>query len=315
MEVILVNPRGFCAGVDRAIRIVDQTLEKYGAPIYVRHEIVHNKHVVEDFKKRGVIFVDDPSEAPEGSILIFSAHGVSKAVEKASSKKEQRVLDATCPLVSKVHKEAQMFGRSDTHILMVGHRGHIEVEGTRGQIGLDRSTIVETVDEARTVQPPQADNLAILTQTTLSVDETKEIIDVLKERFPDIQIPKKGDICYATTNRQNAVRELAKVCDVVLVVGSKNSSNSNRLREVAVQAGSKKAFLIDDKTDLTPEMYEDAKTIGITAGASAPDHLVQGVVEALSADSVRTLDVIEEKMYFKEPRIEPRKIVIEMDES
>ena len=284
MDIQLANPRGFCAGVDRAIEIVERALDAFGAPIYVRHEVVHNRFVVDSLKERGAIFVDELDEIPDDSIVIFSAHGVSMQVQEEAKKRGLRVFDATCPLVTKVHLEVARHGDNGREVILIGHKGHPEVEGTMGQyLGAGENSgiyLVETAKdaEALTVHNPNA--LAFVTQTTLSMDDTARVIEVLKERFPTIQGPKKNDICYATQNRQDAVKNLAEACDLVLVVGSPNSSNSNRLREIADKLGTP-AHLIDGPEDLEQSWFKDTQHIGITAGASAPEVLVQRIVNRL----------------------------------
>jgi 4-hydroxy-3-methylbut-2-enyl diphosphate reductase len=285
MEIVLANPRGFCAGVERAIAIVERALEKYGPPIYVRHEVVHNRFVVDNLKAKGAIFVHELDEVPAGATVIFSAHGVSKAVREEADRRGFRVFDATCPLVTKVHLEVERHARLGREIVMIGHKGHPEVEGTMGQVAQIDSHmyLVENVEDAKALKVG-ADGtapLAYVTQTTLSVDDAASIVASLKARFPDIVGPKKDDICYATQNRQDAVRRLAGSCDVILVVGSQNSSNSNRLREVAIQHGVK-AYLIDRAGEILPEWFAGARKIGVTAGASAPESLVREVVQAIA---------------------------------
>jgi 4-hydroxy-3-methylbut-2-enyl diphosphate reductase len=286
MEILLANPRGFCAGVDRAIHIVERALELFGAPVYVRHEVVHNKYVVEGLRAKGVVFVDQLDEVPDGQLVIFSAHGVSKAVRDEAAQRGLRVFDATCPLVTKVHLEVERHRRAERECILIGHAGHPEVEGTMGQwertAGGGRMYLVQDVDEARTLAVRHPDNLAFVTQTTLSVDDTAAIIDVLRERFPDIIGPRKDDICYATQNRQDAVKGLAEQCDVVLVMGSPTSSNSNRLRELAERCG-KPAYLIDGADEIQQSWLEGKQRIGITAGASAPEVLVREVVAKLQS--------------------------------
>jgi len=287
LTIILAQPRGFCAGVDRAIEIVDKALEIYGAPVYVRHEIVHNKWVVEDMRARGVIFVDEVAEVPAGAITVFSAHGISEKVENEAKLRELPVIDATCPLVTKVHKEAQRYENEGRELILIGHEGHPEVEGTSGRVKQVIHLVEDAGDVAKlNVNDPE--KLAYVTQTTLSVDDTKEVINALKARFPNIAGPELRDICYATQNRQNAVRELAAQVQLLLVIGSKNSSNSNRLRDLAEEIGVK-AHLIDQAKDLDPSWFDGVDTVGITAGASAPEHLVQGVVDALG--KIRTVQV------------------------
>ncbi len=302
LSIILAQPRGFCAGVDRAIEIVDKALEMYGAPVYVRHEIVHNKWVVEDMRARGVVFVDDVSEIPDGAITVFSAHGISEKVENEARLRELPVIDATCPLVTKVHKEAQRYETEGREIILIGHAGHPEVEGTSGRV---KQTIhlVENASDVATLIVNNPDKLAYVTQTTLSVDDTKEVIAALKVRFPTIAGPELRDICYATQNRQNAVRELAAQVQLLLVIGSKNSSNSNRLRDLAEEMGIT-AYLIDEAKNLDPRWFDAVASVGITAGASAPEHLVQGVVEAIGkirTVHVTTMDGAREQTRFKLP--------------
>jgi 4-hydroxy-3-methylbut-2-enyl diphosphate reductase len=281
MEILLANPRGFCAGVDRAIEIVETALERFGAPVYVRHEIVHNRHVVERLREMGAVFVDEPDQAPPGSLLIFSAHGVSPAVREAASRRGLRVIDATCPLVTKVHVEARRLARQDFDIVLVGHAGHVEVEGTLGQAP-ERMHLVENLDEVASLEVRDPENLGCVTQTTLSVDDTKDVLEALKRRFPAIALPRKDDICYATQNRQDAVRQLAGRADVVIVVGAPASSNSNRLVEVARKMGTQ-AHLVEDASGIEPGWLEGVRCVGVTAGASAPEELVQQVVERLEA--------------------------------
>lgn len=281
LKVVLAQPRGFCAGVERAIEIVERALKKYGPPIYVRHEIVHNRHVVENLRARGAVFVDDLDEIPPGSMTIFSAHGVARRVEDLAAQQGLPVIDATCPLVAKVHNEGRRYAAQGREIVLVGHAGHAEVEGTIGQID-GTVHLVQTVEDVATLRVRDPGKLSYITQTTLSVDDTRSIIAALKERFPEISGPDVRDICYATQNRQQAVRELAKEVDMILVVGSKNSSNSNRLREIGEELG-KPAYLIDDAADLRPEWFEGIASVGVTAGASAPETLVQGVLDGLRA--------------------------------
>ena len=307
MKVIkLANPRGFCAGVDRAIDIVSIALEKFGAPIYVRHEVVHNRKVVEDLKKKGAIFVKELSEIPEDGITVFSAHGVSEKVEQDAHQRKLKFFDATCPLVSKVHKEVIRFGLAGKDIVMIGHKNHPEVEGTIGRFPEESSGnmyLVENVDQAKTISIKQPDNLYLVTQTTLSVTDTKEIITELKKRFPAIQEPNSEDICYATQNRQDAVKQLALETQLILVVGSENSSNSNRLKELAVKSGSR-PYLVDDPDQISKEMLKNVSALGITAGASAPEDLVQSIVRkciSFGYSSEEELDGLEENIYFKLP--------------
>ncbi len=302
LKIILAEPRGFCAGVDRAIEIVERAIKLYGAPVYVRHEIVHNRWVVEDLKAKGVVFVQEVGEIPDGAITVFSAHGISEKVENSARLRELPVIDATCPLVTKVHKEAQRYEAEDRQIILIGHAGHPEVEGTSGRVQ-GGVLLVQDVEDVKKLEVKNSDKLAYVTQTTLSVDDTKDIITVLKARFPAIIGPELRDICYATQNRQNAVRDLAKQADLVLVVGSANSSNSNRLRDLAIEIGVA-AQLIDDARNLIPEWFDNINSVGITAGASAPEHLVQGVVKAISAlrpTNIENLAGISENTRFKLP--------------
>ena len=308
MDIVLANPRGFCAGVDRAIEIVKRAIETLGAPIYVRHEVVHNRYVVEDLRSRGAIFVEELDEVPDGNTVIFSAHGVSQAVRAEADRRGLKVFDATCPLVTKVHFEVSRNCRAGRDVVLIGHAGHPEVEGTMGQwrreAGVGRIYLVEDLDDVATLEPGQPENIAYTTQTTLSVDDTHGIIAALQERFPAIQGPKKDDICYATQNRQDAVRELARECDLVLVVGSPNSSNSNRLRELAERDGVQ-AHLIDGADEIDPRWVEGRRHVGVTAGASAPDVLIQGVLDRLrelGASGVRELDGEPESMVFALPK-------------
>lgn len=278
--IMLANPRGFCAGVDRAISIVERALEKFGAPIYVRHEVVHNKFVVDGLREKGAVFIDELSEVPQGATLVYSAHGVSKAVQAEAAERGFRVFDATCPLVTKVHKEVARLDAQGYQIIMIGHAGHVEVEGTMGQLPPGRMILVETADDIAKLQVADAGKIAYVSQTTLSVDETAGIIAALNARFPNIKNPHKEDICYATTNRQNAVKALATDCDIVIVVGSPNSSNSNRLREVALQRGVD-AYMVDNAAHLRREWFAGKQKVGVTAGASAPEVLVEAVVSQL----------------------------------
>jgi 4-hydroxy-3-methylbut-2-enyl diphosphate reductase len=302
MKVILAKPRGFCAGVERAIEIVERALEKYGAPVYVRHEIVHNRHVVDSLRDKGARFVDELDEIPPGGITVFSAHGVSQKVEDEAALRSLPVIDATCPLVSKVHHEAQRYANSGRDIVLIGHDGHPEVEGTMGRID-GKVYLVATPADVAGLEVRDPTQLSYVTQTTLSVDDTRSVIDALKERFPQISGPDTKDICYATQNRQRAVRELAKLVDVILVVGAQNSSNSSRLKELAVEMGIR-AYLIADATVLDPEWLNGAEAVGVTAGASAPEHLVQQLVDRLmelGADAVEILPGVEENVRFKMP--------------
>ena len=291
MKLIMANPRGFCAGVDRAIEIVDRALQMFGAPIYVRHEVVHNRFVVDSLRDKGAIFVDEVDEVPDDNTLIFSAHGVSKQVRTASDDRGLKVFDATCPLVTKVHLEVAKHEKAGRECILIGHAGHPEVEGTMGQYTSTTGGIylVESPEDVANLQVKNPDDLAFVTQTTLSVDDTAIVIQALKQRFPTIQGPSKNDICYATQNRQDAVKQLATECDLVLVVGSVNSSNSNRLRELAQKMGTK-AYLIDNAEDVDPQWLQGLNTIGLTAGASAPELLVQQVVERLQALGVTTVE-------------------------
>lgn len=302
-EVLLAQPRGFCAGVDRAIEIVERALAEFGAPIYVRHEIVHNAFVVEDLRRKGAVFIEELEAVPAGSTVIFSAHGVSKAVQAKADARGLRVFDATCPLVTKVHVEVAKMRREGREIIMIGHQGHPEVEGTMGQAE-EGMYLVETAGDVASLKVRDPGKLAYVSQTTLSVDDTAEIIAVLKHRFPGIAEPKKGDICYATTNRQEAVKFMSPLVDLVIVVGSLNSSNSNRLREVAEKMGVQ-AYMVDNATQIDPAWLQDRQRIGVTAGASAPEILVQQVIERLrelGARSVRPLDGVEEKVTFPLPK-------------
>ena len=315
MQILLANPRGFCAGVDRAISIVENALELYGAPIYVRHEVVHNRYVVDSLRERGAIFIEQISEVPDGAILIFSAHGVSQAVRNEAKSRDLTVFDATCPLVTKVHMEVARASRRGEESILIGHAGHPEVEGTMGQYSNPEGGmyLVESPEDVFTLNVKNEDRLSFMTQTTLSVDDTSDVIDALRQRFPKIVGPRKDDICYATTNRQEAVRALAEQADVVLVVGSKNSSNSNRLAELAQRMG-KAAFLIDDATDIQEAWVKTASCVGVTAGASAPDILVQNVItrlQELGGGDAVPLEGREENIVFevpKELRIDAREV-------
>ncbi|WP_373603243.1 4-hydroxy-3-methylbut-2-enyl diphosphate reductase [Aggregatibacter sp. HMT-949] len=306
MKIILANPRGFCAGVDRAISIVELALEIHGAPIYVRHEVVHNRFVVNGLRERGAIFVEELSEVPDGAIVIFSAHGVSQAVRQEAKERNLKVFDATCPLVTKVHMQVARASRKGTKAILIGHKGHPEVEGTMGQYSNDDGGIylIESVEDIARLPVQENDELTFMTQTTLSLDDTVETIAALKEKYPAIQGPHKNDICYATTNRQEAVRELAKQSDLVLVVGSKNSSNSNRLAELASRMGVK-SQLLDDPSDIRADWFDGVQTIGITAGASAPEELVQSIISRLKEFGVTTVEELqglEENMFFEVPK-------------
>lgn len=292
MQVQLANPRGFCAGVDRAIAIVDRAIELFGAPIYVRHEVVHNRYVVENLRQKGAVFVEELSEVPDGATLIFSAHGVSQAVRREAEQRGLKVYDATCPLVTKVHLEVARHARDGREVILIGHAGHPEVEGTMGQYDSTAGGsiyLVENRDDVATLTVNNPDELAYVTQTTLSMDDAREIIDALRQRFPKIVGPKKDDICYATQNRQDAVRQLAESCDLVLVVGSPNSSNSNRLRELASRLN-KPAYLIDSAEDLEKNWFDGVTKVGITAGASAPEILVKAVIEKLQQWGVEQVE-------------------------
>jgi 4-hydroxy-3-methylbut-2-en-1-yl diphosphate reductase len=302
MRVILAQPRGFCAGVERAIEIVERALKKFGPPIYVRHEIVHNRHVVDDLRQRGAIFVDELDQVPDGAITIFSAHGVAKKVEADAASRSLPVIDATCPLVAKVHNEGRRYARQDREIVLVGHAGHAEVEGTIGQVP-GTVYLVQTAADVASLKIRDPEKLAYITQTTLSVDDTRGIIAALKARFPSIVGPDVRDICYATQNRQQAVRELAQKVDLILVVGSRNSSNSNRLREIGEELG-RPAYLIDDARDIRTDWFRGIGSVGVTAGASAPESLVRDVLEGLRAIDeieVSTLDGVAEDVRFRFP--------------
>ena len=308
MDIVLANPRGFCAGVDRAIEIVKRAIETLGAPIYVRHEVVHNRFVVEDLRQRGAVFVEELDEVPTGATVIFSAHGVSQAVRQDAAARGLKVFDATCPLVTKVHMEVVRHCRAGRDVVLIGHEGHPEVEGTMGQwqreAGPGNIYLVEDVEDVAALQVSQPASLAYTTQTTLSVDETRDVIAALQSKYPAIQGPRHDDICYATQNRQDAVRELAGECDLVLVVGSVNSSNSNRLRELAEKQGSA-AYLIDGAEHIDPAWLQGKRCIGVTAGASAPEVLVQGVIarlQSLGGGSVRELHGEPEDMVFALPK-------------
>ena len=306
MKIILANPRGFCAGVDRAISIVELALEIHGAPIYVRHEVVHNRFVVNGLRERGAIFVEELSEVPDGAIVIFSAHGVSQAVRQEAKDRNLKVFDATCPLVTKVHMQVARASKKGMKAILIGHKGHPEVEGTMGQYGNQEGGIylIESIEDIANLPVSHNDDLTFMTQTTLSLDDTAETISALKEKYPAIQGPHKNDICYATTNRQQAVRELAKQSDLVVVVGSKNSSNSNRLAELASRMGVA-SKLIDDPNDIQPDWFNGVQTIGVTAGASAPEELVQSVIARMKefgVTDVEELQGLEENMFFEVPK-------------
>lgn len=302
-EILLAQPRGFCAGVDRAIEIVERALAQFGAPIYVRHEIVHNAYVVDDLRRKGAIFIEELDDVPSGNTLVFSAHGVSQAVRQEAATRGLTIFDATCPLVTKVHVEVAKMRREGREIIMIGHDGHPEVEGTMGQVE-QGMYLVETVQDVANLQVQNPGLLAYVSQTTLSVDDTIEIIAALKQRFPEIAEPKKGDICYATTNRQEAVKFMAPQVDLLIVVGSPNSSNSNRLREVAEKKGTR-AFMVDNAGEIDPVWLDGVRRVGVTAGASAPEILVDAVIERLrelGARSVRVLDGVEEHVTFPMPK-------------
>ncbi len=303
MEALLANPRGFCAGVDRAIHIVEQALERFGAPIYVRHEVVHNKFVVDGLRAKGAIFIEELVEVPAGSTVIFSAHGVSKAIRAEAEQRGLRVFDATCPLVTKVHIEVGKMRASGREIIMIGHKGHPEVEGTMGQAQTGMY-LVETPEDVERLQVSDPENLAYVTQTTLSLDDAARVIAALKQHFPNIAAPKSDDICYATQNRQDSVKALAKQCDLVIVVGSPNSSNSNRLREVALNQGID-AYMVDNAGELDPKWLQGKLRVGVTAGASAPEVLVQEVISklrSLGIQRVQDLDGIVENVVFPLPK-------------
>ncbi|RCK47715.1 4-hydroxy-3-methylbut-2-enyl diphosphate reductase [Thalassospira profundimaris] len=305
LDILLANPRGFCAGVDRAIEIVEKALHKYGAPVYVRHEIVHNKFVVDRLRDMGAVFVDELDAVPDGVPVIFSAHGVPKSVPENAEKRALHYLDATCPLVSKVHREAERHHNEGKHILLIGHAGHPEVVGTMGQLPEGSMTLIETEDDARKVAVGDPENIAFVTQTTLSLDDTAKMIAILQERFPAISVPKKEDICYATTNRQHAVKMIAERADAILVLGAPNSSNSNRLVEVARREGCAVSVLVERARDIDWSKLENIKTLGITAGASAPEVLVEEVIEACRERfnvTVETITLTDENVTFKLPR-------------
>ena len=305
LSLLLASPRGFCAGVDRAIQIVERAIAKYGAPVYVRHEIVHNRYVVESLEAKGAIFVEELDEVPEGVPVIFSAHGVPKAVNAEAERRQLLYVDATCPLVSKVHREAERHERENRHILFIGHAGHPEVIGTMGQLEDGAMTLVESVAQARTIDPPSHTKLAFITQTTLSVDDTAEIVKVLQQRFPNMEAPRKEDICYATTNRQEAVKAIAAQCDLILVVGAPNSSNSLRLAELAQRKGCR-GYLVQRASEIDWAWFEGVNSVGLTAGASAPEVLVEEVIEALRDHfdlRIETITTREENVTFKLPRV------------
>ena len=300
-EILLAEPRGFCAGVDRAIEIVEKALEKFGRPIYVRHEIVHNTYVVENLKSRGAIFIEELDDVPPGATLVFSAHGVSQAIQKEAARRGFRIFDATCPLVSKVHVEVAKLNKEGYEFIMIGHKGHPEVEGTMGQLGIH---LVEDVADVARIQPGQTEKLALVTQTTLSVDDAAEITAAVRARFPHVQTPKQQDICYATQNRQDAVKLMSPQVDIMIVVGSPTSSNSNRLAELARKLGVS-AYMVDSASELQTQWFEGKSRVGLTAGASAPEVLVTAVIDrikALGAVSVRKMDGIEETVKFPLPK-------------
>lgn len=307
MQILLANPRGFCAGVDRAIEIVNVCLARFAPPIYVRHEVVHNKFVVEDLANRGAIFVEELDEVPDGAVVIFSAHGVSKAVEDEAARRDLTVFDATCPLVTKVHIEVNKFAKAGMDAILIGHAGHPEVEGTMGRFDTQfggRIHLIEDSEDVVNLDLPSDSNLAFVTQTTLSMDDTAQVIDALKHKFPHIHAPRKDDICYATQNRQDAVKNLATSCDIVLVVGSPNSSNSNRLRELAERLGAK-AYLIDNASQMDKNWFDGVQSVGVTAGASAPEILIQEVLDTLQdwgGEQPTELSGIEENVTFSLPK-------------
>ena len=305
LKIYLASPRGFCAGVDRAIEIVKKSIDKFGSPVYVRHEIVHNKHVVESLKKIGAIFVEEISEIKDKSRpVIFSAHGVPKKVPKEAEELNMKYVDATCPLVSKVHREAENMHKNGYHIILIGHKGHPEVIGTMGQIPVDGITLVETIEDVEKIVFKKDEKLAFITQTTLSVDDTKEIIECLKKKFPQINEPKKEDICYATTNRQAAVKKIAKLCDMFFIIGSRNSSNSKRLVEVASKAGCNQSELIHSESEIPLDKIGKCKTIGISSGASAPEIIVQDFISKIKEKyevQIEEVEIVKENVFFKIP--------------
>tara|TARA_E500000331_G_scaffold223779_1_gene214280 strand:- start:297 stop:1241 length:945 start_codon:yes stop_codon:yes gene_type:complete len=305
LKILLAGPRGFCAGVDRAIQIVELAIEKHGPPVYVRHEIVHNRYVVEELEAKGAVFVEELDEVPEGVPVVFSAHGVPKSVFSEAHERRINYLDATCPLVTKVHVDAARHEKEGKDLILIGHAGHPEVIGTMGQMRSGEMVLVENADQAASVKVPRPENLAFVTQTTLSVDDTSEIIEILKRRFPKIEAPRKEDICYATTNRQNAVKELADECQAIIVLGAPNSSNSNRLAEVALTIGCPKSILIQRAAEIKDGWLDDVLTLGITAGASAPEVLVRELIDNLSEDfdlTVEERNTIDENVTFSLPR-------------
>ena len=306
LAILLAAPRGFCAGVDRAIQIVEQALAKWGAPVFVRHEIVHNAHVVKRLEAMGAVFVEELSECPDDRPVVFSAHGVPKVVPAEAARRQMTFVDATCPLVSKVHAEAQRHARNGLHTLLIGHEGHPEVIGTMGQIEPGSMTLIETVADADAFAPEDASKLAYVTQTTLSVEDTRDIVEALRRRFPQLSEPRKDDICYATTNRQDAVKVIAEQAELVLVIGAANSSNSVRLKEVAERSGARAAYLSASAENIDWRWFDGAKTLGLTAGASAPESLVQGVIAACRARfevSVQEVVTAQEDVVFRIPRV------------
>lgn len=305
LKILLAGPRGFCAGVDRAIKIVEIALDKHGPPVYVRHEIVHNRYVVEDLEAKGAVFVEELEEVPADVPVVFSAHGVAKSVFAEAEERDMYYLDATCPLVSKVHVDAARHRKEGKDLILIGHAGHPEVVGTMGQLRDGEMILVENAEQAETVDVPDPDNLAFVTQTTLSVDDTAEIVSILQRRFPNIEAPRKEDICYATTNRQAAVKDLADECDALIVLGAPYSSNSNRLAEVALTVGCPKSTLIQRASDLEDGWLDDVTTLGVTAGASAPEILVQELIDALGEKydvTVEERNVVDENVTFSLPR-------------
>ena len=306
LTILLAAPRGFCAGVDRAIQIVEQSLAKWGAPVFVRHEIVHNAHVVKRLEAMGAVFVEELTECPDDRPVVFSAHGVPKMVPAEAARRQMTYVDATCPLVSKVHAEAQRHARNGLHVVLVGHAGHPEVVGTTGQLPEGATSLVETVADVARLSPPDPGRLAYVTQTTLSVDDTREIVEALRRRFPQLSEPRKDDICYATTNRQDAVKVIAEQAELVLVIGAANSSNSVRLKEVAERSGAHAAFLIASAENIDWRWFDGVKTLGLTAGASAPESLVQGVIAACRARfevSAQEIVTAQEDVVFRIPRV------------
>ncbi|MEY3878636.1 MAG: 4-hydroxy-3-methylbut-2-enyl diphosphate reductase [Methylophilaceae bacterium] len=309
INILLANPRGFCAGVDRAIQIVEEALSQYGKPIYVRHEVVHNQHVINDLKTKGAIFIEDLNDVPKGSHVIFSAHGISKAIREEAKSRELIPIDATCPLVTKVHVEVNKMLNQGMDIIMIGHKGHPEVEGTMGQIEAHHTNrkmhLIETIEDVKHLMVDHPNKIAYVTQTTLSIDDTKAIIEALKTKYPNIEGPKSDDICYATQNRQDAVKEISKLCDLIIIVGSQNSSNSNRLKELALREGVE-AYMIDHEDLLQSSWLLNKKNIGISAGASAPEISVKNIVnkiESLTKAQIRELPGVEESVVFRLPKI------------